>query len=76
MFYFNTDNQNTSFIRNLQVISGEGGTLSTLENSWELGMNEDLPLSVSLIQKYRLWKIAVNLLFLIITFTVFDVTFR
>ena len=26
MFYFNTDNQNTSFIRNLQVISGEGGT--------------------------------------------------
>ena len=51
-------------------------TLSTLENSWELGMNEDLPLSVSLIQKYRLWKIAVNLLFLIITFTVFDVTFR
>ena len=29
MFYFNTDNQNTSFIRNLQVISGEGGTAYT-----------------------------------------------
>ena len=26
MFYFNTDNQNTSFIRNLLDSSGEGGT--------------------------------------------------
>ena len=30
MFYFNTDNQNTRFIRNLQVISGGGGTPYTL----------------------------------------------